>query len=77
MKDKLSDCPFCNPDSDREVIIETTEVYCMYDMFPVTQGHSLIIPKRHCADYFELTLEEQSACWSMVNTVKTHIDREV
>ena len=43
--------------------------YSIYDKFPVGLGHALIVPKRHCADYFELTLEEQSACWIMVNTV--------
>lgn len=42
----------------------------MYDKFPVSSGHILIIPKKHCADYFELTLEEQYACWSMLNDAK-------
>ena len=30
----------------------------------------LIIPKRHCADYFDLTLEEQISCWKLVNELK-------
>jgi len=42
----------------------------MFDKFPVSKGHSLIIPKRHCSDYFKLTFEEQSECWSIVNKVK-------
>jgi diadenosine tetraphosphate (Ap4A) HIT family hydrolase len=69
MKTK-SECPFCNLDSQRELILESQYTYSVYDKFPVSKGHALILPKRHCADYFELTLEEQSACWSMVNTVK-------
>jgi diadenosine tetraphosphate (Ap4A) HIT family hydrolase len=76
MKDKLSDCPFCNPDSDREVIIETTDVYSVYDRFPVTTGHALIIPKRHCADYFELTEEEQTFCWNMVSELKNILTKK-
>lgn len=67
--DKLK-CPFCNIGSEREIIIESPMAYSIYDTFPISKGHSLIIPKRHCANYFELTSEEQSACWSMVNTVK-------
>jgi len=69
MKTK-SACPFCNLDSQRELIVESPSTYSVYDIFPVSNGHALVIPKRHCSDYFELTLEEQSACWSMVNAVK-------
>lgn len=64
------DCPFCNPDSDRELIVESATAYAMFDKFPVNDGHALIIPKRHCADYFELTFKEQSACIFMLNKVK-------
>jgi ATP adenylyltransferase len=65
-----STCPFCKIDSEREVIIESPNAYSVYDRFPVSNGHALVIPRRHIADYFELTLEEQSACWSMVNSVR-------
>jgi diadenosine tetraphosphate (Ap4A) HIT family hydrolase len=65
-----SDCPFCNLDSRRELIVESPDAYSIYDRFPVSNGHALIIPKRHCSDYFELTIEEQTACWSMVNAVR-------
>jgi len=68
--DKNLNCPFCDIDPKRELIIESSSAYSVYDKFPVSNGHALIIPKRHCVDYFELTLEEQSACWIMVNTVK-------
>ena len=65
-----ADCPFCNADSQRELILESSTVYAMFGKFPVSNGHSLIIPKKHCADYFELTFTEQSACWLMVNKVE-------
>lgn len=64
------DCPFCNPDSERELIVESETAYAIYDKFPVNDGHALIIPKRHCSDYFELYLKEQAACISMLNKVK-------
>ena len=63
-------CPFCNPDSKRELIVESATAYAIYDKFPVNDGHALIIPKRHCADYFELTFKEQAACMFMLNKVK-------
>lgn len=64
------DCPFCNPDSERELIIESATAFAMFDKYPVSNGHTLIIPKRHCADYFELSFKDQSACWFMMNKVK-------
>jgi len=64
------DCPFCNPDSERELILESATAFSMYDKFPVNEGHSLIIPKRHCSSYFDLNFKEQSACFFMLNVVK-------
>jgi len=64
------DCPFCNPDSERELIVESATAYAIYDKYPVSAGHALIIPKRHCTDYFDLSFREQAACIFMLNTVK-------
>jgi diadenosine tetraphosphate (Ap4A) HIT family hydrolase len=65
-----TNCPFCDPDSERELIVESATAYAIYDKFPVNNGHALIIPKRHCSDYFELTFKEQAACMFMLNKVK-------
>ena len=64
------DCPFCNPESERELIVESATAYAIYDKFPVSNGHALIIPKKHIANFFELTFKEQSACIFMLNKVK-------
>ncbi len=65
-----AECPFCNPDTERELIVESATAYAMFEKFPVSKGHTLIIPKKHCADYFDLTFKEQSACIFMLNKVK-------
>ncbi|MEN3323744.1 bifunctional class I SAM-dependent methyltransferase/HIT family protein [Mariniflexile soesokkakense] len=69
-RSEKSDCPFCNPDSEGELIVESATAYAIYDKFPVNDGHALIIPKRHSADYFDLTFKEQAACMFMLNKVK-------
>lgn len=71
MMDELPYCPFCDPDSERVMILENEVVFSTYDKFPVSEGHALIIPKRHCSNYFDLTSDEQISCWQMVNDVKT------
>jgi diadenosine tetraphosphate (Ap4A) HIT family hydrolase len=65
-----ADCPFCNPESEKELIVESATAYAIFDKFPVSKGHALIIPKKHCADYFDLTFREQSACIFMLNKVQ-------
>lgn len=52
-------CPFCDPDRTRDKVAENATVFAMDDMFPVTPGHLLIIPRRHTADYFSMTPQER------------------
>jgi diadenosine tetraphosphate (Ap4A) HIT family hydrolase len=61
-------CPFCN--LEREIILENEMSFAIYDGFPVNEGHALIIPKRHTANYFDLSLEEQKDCIELLNRVK-------
>lgn len=75
-KNNNSDCPFCNPDANRELIVESAMAFSIYDLFAVNPGHALIIPKRHCSNYFDLTFKEQSACMFMLNTVKEIIHKK-
>ena len=51
-------CPFCNLKGEIEIICETENCIAFYDGFPVNPGHALVIPKRHIANYFELSCEE-------------------
>lgn len=76
MINELSYCPFCKPEFGREIILGNELCYCVYDKYPVSKGHALIIPKRHCSDYFELTNEEQASCWQMVNKLRTVVSEK-
>jgi len=77
MRDDFQNCPFCNEEEGREIIIENDMVYATYDKFPVSKGHALIIPKRHCSNYFDLSIEEQSSCWNLMNEVKALISEKL
>lgn len=69
-------CPFCNPTADRELLLESETAYAIFDKFPVNQGHALIIPKKHTANYFELSIQEQQACFLLLNEVKEIITKQ-
>ncbi len=68
--DNGKDGIFENPDSQTELISELATVYSIYDKFPVTEGHALVIPKRKSANYFEMTDREKTACQIMIHRVK-------
>ncbi len=69
-KNSPNKCIFCNPYKKLTFITESPLAYAILDGYPLSKGHALIIPKRHIANYFELSFSEQSACWLMVNKVK-------
>jgi len=57
----LSDCIFCTP-PENHVLLRNDLAYALWDAFPVTRLHSLIVPRRHAQDYFSLTTDELLAC---------------
>lgn len=58
---KQENCIFCRLASSKALILENDYAFVIVDKNPVTEGHSLIIPKRHFADYFDITANEQEA----------------
>lgn len=60
-----SNCPFCNADQSK-VLLANEHATAFLDGFPVTPGHSLIVPKRHIASFFEATKEERAAMFDLV-----------
>lgn len=66
-------CIFCNLASER-IIAENELCLAIRDGFPVSEGHTLIIPKRHVADYFDLTSDEIAAMQTMMKESKCQLD---
>lgn len=63
-----SPCPFCNLDASR--VAENTAAVAIADAFPVADGHTLVVPKRHVASIFDLTDDEQASLWRLVSAVR-------
>lgn len=55
------------------VIATNALAYAVRDGFPVTEGHTLVIPKRHVADYFGLFNEEIMACNQLLKELRLSI----
>ena len=65
-------CPFCELPTSR-IIAENELALVFRDGFPVTTDHTLIIPKRHVADYFDLYPPERNAIEALLQQQKSAI----
>ena len=52
------------------MLLETEATLAIFDAYPVTEGHALVIPKRHVASVFELPREELDALWTQISAVR-------
>ena len=71
-KNKDTGCLFCNIESER-ITHENELVYSILDGFPVSELHTLIIPKRHGESCFALGQSEINACTRMLNEIQQSI----
>ncbi|MCP4820872.1 MAG: HIT domain-containing protein [Shimia sp.] len=63
--DRDDGCTFCQL-PDARIVAESELCFAIRDAFPVTDLHTLVIPKRHVADYFELYQPELNAIHAML-----------
>ena len=69
----MSDCIFCKA---LPRIAENDAAYAIFDIKPVSQGHALIIFKRHFEQVFEATPTEWAAAQELLLRMKVALDRQ-
>lgn len=72
MSQTVTACIFCDIGREK-IFLENEHAFVIRDSFPVTQRHSLVIPKRHVADFFDLTEEEVLACYTLLKQARMKI----
>ena len=68
-------CLFCEIKPDR-ILSKNELAFAMRDGFPVTDKHTLIVPKRHVESYFELGQAEINACNQLISEIKNEIENQ-
>lgn len=63
----IDQCPFC---SLSDFGTSSSLGLAVRDAFPLTEGHTLIVPRRHVASVFELTAEELADLWKLLVEVR-------
>ncbi len=71
---EFGECPFCHLSNKEDFIVETPTAFAIYDKCPVSPGHALVIPKRHIASYFNLSIYEKMTMTDLSQYVMKKID---
>lgn len=66
-------CIFCRP--GRTILAENASAIAVYDRFPVSPGHTLIIPKRHAETVWDLTDAEYADCFQLARAIKPILEQ--
>jgi diadenosine tetraphosphate (Ap4A) HIT family hydrolase len=66
-------CQLCNP---TDAVLENDLAYVRYDDNSLSRGHVLVIPRRHVANFFDMTTAEKHAVLALLGSAKHFIDRQ-
>ena len=69
----ISTCPFCTLSAGR-IVLANEVAAVIRDNFPVSPGHTLIIPKRHVGSLFDITGYEREAMLALLDSAKLGLD---
>ena len=75
MIDPNNPCIFCDV-KKQDIIYENDYAFVSYDSYPVSKFHSLIIPKRHIKNFFDLNDKELYACNELIKKIKSKIEND-
>lgn len=68
------DCPFCLPETVR-IFYAGNLTLAIWDAYPVSPGHALLIPRRHVASWFDMTPDERKEIADALGIVRETIAR--
>jgi diadenosine tetraphosphate (Ap4A) HIT family hydrolase len=72
----MCNCLFCKKIDDDKIIYQDSSWFAVYDNYPVSKGHVLLIPKRHVKTYFELNYVELASVGVNIGIIKRILDKK-
>ncbi len=68
-------CFFCDLQTSERVLLRNELAVCIADAYPVTEGHSLVIPCRHVADGMDLHQPEWNAVSALLKQRRLELEK--
>lgn len=72
MPDTLDPSP-CELCTLTDVVLQNALAYVRYDNHSLSRGHVLVVPKRHVADFFDMTKDEQAAVLELLGEARRQL----
>lgn len=72
----MKKCVFCEQFDKSRIVYEDSTWIAVYDNYPVSKGHTLLIPKRHCETFFDLNDFESGILSHIINVIKLILDEK-
>jgi diadenosine tetraphosphate (Ap4A) HIT family hydrolase len=76
-REQSMSCPFCELLGAEAAERCSGSAVALPDGFPVSVGHTLVLPVRHVRDFFALSAEEQADVWRLVAEVRFDLERRL
>ena len=68
-------CPFCHISPAR--IIDADDLaFAIRDGFPVSPGHTLIVPRRHIDSFFAISVQERDSLMRLLDRARSALENE-
>ena len=75
IEDNCIFCKIAQKKIDAKIIAENEKAIAFLDAFPLTSGHTLVIPKRHYEKLQEVEFDQVTPLFSLVHTISAYVER--
>jgi diadenosine tetraphosphate (Ap4A) HIT family hydrolase len=69
----MNSCELCQP---KDVMFESDFAYVRPDSHSLSRGHVIVVPKRHVADFFEMSAAEQGSVLALLNRARKRLQQQ-
>ena len=66
------DCELCKP---TDLLLENERAYVQFERDSLSTGHVIVVPRRHVADFFEMSAREQDAVNQLLREAHAYISQ--
>lgn len=67
------ECELCR---EQMSLFGDDNAFVRYDSHSLSKGHVLVVPRRHVADFFDMTWEEKTSVLTLLDRARADISRE-
>jgi diadenosine tetraphosphate (Ap4A) HIT family hydrolase len=75
--DRRRKCGFCQQIENGETLTESELSVGIPDLYPITEGHSHALPRRHVETIFDLSVDERDELWATLDLLVADLEERL